>query len=402
METVVVGGGIAGIAAAVRCEALGHRVTVYDPCPLGGLAQTAEPAPGWTIETGPHTFLGRSRQLLSLVDGLGLAGEVVPLDGGARFLRRWGRLRRFPLGLGELLRVVAGIFRSPASGPSVRDWFAARFGTSVADEVVGGLVTGIWAAGPEQLDMAACFPALHASGSVLRYLRRPRAPGGTFTLAGGLGRIGTAAAGKLRHVATAVDEVVQRGKGWVLRVGGAEVEAEAVVVACPAWRLGALLPWMEVPNFEYAPILGAHWLSGSAAFPPGFGYLAGPREGAAVLGTIFTSCLFPGRVPGGSFGGVTLLGGTREPGAVELDEVAVRDRLATEHRALTGRSVSIDALHLVRRPRAVALPTLGHRERLQSLSALPARLALAGAWCGAGAMDDAAGSGFDAAERVVA
>lgn len=402
MDVAVVGGGIAGIAAAARLEALGHRPTIYDPGTLGGLAHTAEPLPGWTVETGPHTFLGRSRHLLELLGLLGLRDEVVPLPAGARFLRRWGRLRRFPLALGEVLRVVVGLVRNPASGPSVRDWFAARFGRSVADEVVGAVVTGIWAASPGQLDMASCFPSLHQSGSILRFLRRPREPRGTFTLVQGLGRIGVAAQSRFMHVATEIHEVVPRGQGWVLRSEGEEVRTEAVVLAVPGWRAGALLPWTGVPGVRYAPILGAHWLSGDAAFPPGFGYLAAPAEGAPVLGTIFTSFLFPGRVPSGTRGGVTLLGGTREPGAVDLDDAAVRDRLAREHRALTGHTLSLDALYLVRRPRAVALPTPGHASRVASIRTPAPRLALAGAWCGAGAMDDAARSGFEAANQVCA
>ncbi len=399
MDAIVVGGGIAGIAAAARLRALGHGVRIVDPGPLGGLAQTLEPLPGWRIEAGPTTFLGRSRAIFALLDLLGLQREVTPLGGSARYLRRGGRLRRFPFRLAELPGLLLGLFRRPASGPSVRDWFAARLGASVADEVVGGLVTGIWATEAEKLEMESCFPSLFAAGSLWAAMRAPSAGKGTFTLGSGIGAIGAAAA--LSHVATSVDVVERRGDRWVATTSEGALEAEALVVAVPGWKLRGLCPWLAVPPFEYAPILGAHWLSPDAAFPRGFGYLAGPREGAAVLGTLFTSSIFPERAPAGLKAGATLLGGTRDPAAVDLSDAAVRDRIATEHRVLTGRSVTLDALHLVRRPHAVAIPGLGHAARLRKLAALPPRFALAGAWCGGGSMDDAARSGFAAADRVV-
>ncbi|MBM4365793.1 MAG: FAD-dependent oxidoreductase [Deltaproteobacteria bacterium] len=400
MDTIVVGGGIAGIAAAARLLALGHTVRVVDPGPLGGLAQTLEPLPGWRIEAGPTTFLGRSRAVFELLGLLGLSEAVVPLAGGARYLRRGGRLRRFPFRLAELPGLLLGLFRRPESGPSVRDWFAARLGTSVADEVVGGLVTGIWATGPEALEMESCFPSLFSARSLWAAMRAPSAGRGTFTLRDGLGAIGAAA--QLHHVATTVQNVERQGDRWVATTSEGALEAEALVVAVPGWTLRGLCPWLAAPEFAYSPILGAHWLSPDAAFPRGFGYLAGPREGAAVLGTLFTSSIFPGRAPAGLLAGATLLGGTRDPAAVELSDAAVRDRIAAEHWALTGRRITIDALHLVRRPRAVAIPGIGHAARLQKLSSLPPRFALAGAWCGGGAMDDAARSGLAAAHRVTA
>ena len=75
--------------------------------------------------------------------------------------------------------------------------------------------------------------------------------------------------------------------------------------------------------------------------------------------------------------------------------------IEAEHLALTGRPVTLTGLHLVRHPRAVAVPTLGTAARLSALC-VPDGLALAGAWMGSGAMEDAARSGTEAAERLAA
>ena len=53
IKTLVVGGGFGGIAAALRCRAMGHKVTIIDKLSkLGGRAQVIE-RNGYKYDTGP-------------------------------------------------------------------------------------------------------------------------------------------------------------------------------------------------------------------------------------------------------------------------------------------------------------------------------------------------------------
>ena len=53
INTLVVGGGFGGIAAALRCKAMGHNVTIIDKLSkLGGRAQVIE-RNGYKYDTGP-------------------------------------------------------------------------------------------------------------------------------------------------------------------------------------------------------------------------------------------------------------------------------------------------------------------------------------------------------------
>lgn len=424
---VVVGGGLAGVSAAMRARELGAQVRIVDPGLLGGTARTAEPVPGWKIELGPHTFTHRSAELVALLSRLGLRDDIVPLGAGAkvRYLRRGGALcaNARALRLGELWSLFWGLFSRAQTAPDadMRTWASARFGPRVADEVVAAFVTGIWAAGPEELEMASAFPMIEAGvrteGSVfgaLRAIRRsgvtPPLASGTWTVRGGLGRIGEAAEAALsgERKRGRVLGVARRGAGWCVDTNEGEVEGDQVVCALPTWQAAPLLaPLSEAAaeglrSVKYSPILAAHWLSRDAAFPAGFGYLSGPAEGAKVLGTLFTSDLFPDRTPAGLRSGATLIGGTRDPDAVNLDDQGVRARIEEEHRQLTGRTLSFEHLHLVRHARAVAVPAPGHAKLRQQLHAsLPEGLVLAGAWDGSGAMEDAARSGREAADRLM-
>ncbi|GAA1250434.1 hydroxysqualene dehydroxylase HpnE [Kitasatospora nipponensis] len=103
-RAVVVGGGLAGITAALRLAEAGRRVTLLEARPrLGGLAfsfQRGELA----VDNGQHVFLRCCTAYRGLVERLGAGGEVeiqprldVPVLSvhGAR--RRLGRLRRAAL-----------------------------------------------------------------------------------------------------------------------------------------------------------------------------------------------------------------------------------------------------------------------------------------------------------------
>ncbi|MEU0067709.1 FAD-dependent oxidoreductase, partial [Streptomyces albidoflavus] len=98
-EAVVVGGGLAGTAAALALADAGLRVTLLEGRPrLGGLAFSFQRG-GLTVDNGQHVYLRcctAYRWFLDRVDGAALAPvqdrlDVPVLDGGRG---RLGRLRR--------------------------------------------------------------------------------------------------------------------------------------------------------------------------------------------------------------------------------------------------------------------------------------------------------------------
>ena len=79
MKILVVGGGIAGLAAARRLEALlpdAELVLLEREAELGGKIRT-ERVDGFVIEAAPDSFLARKERGVGLCEELGLGDELV-------------------------------------------------------------------------------------------------------------------------------------------------------------------------------------------------------------------------------------------------------------------------------------------------------------------------------------
>ncbi|WP_280255291.1 hydroxysqualene dehydroxylase HpnE [Nocardia wallacei] len=75
-RVAVVGGGLAGITAALGCADAGHRVTLFESRNrLGGLTYSFDRA-GLAVDNGQHVFLRCCDRYRALLTRLGVAGEV--------------------------------------------------------------------------------------------------------------------------------------------------------------------------------------------------------------------------------------------------------------------------------------------------------------------------------------
>ena len=77
-HVAVVGGGFAGLAAAVRLARAGARVTLLERRPfLGGRAYSfADPVTGDVVDNGPHALMGAYTEALDFLREIGAAGKV--------------------------------------------------------------------------------------------------------------------------------------------------------------------------------------------------------------------------------------------------------------------------------------------------------------------------------------
>jgi oxygen-dependent protoporphyrinogen oxidase len=106
----VVGGGIAGLAAAWFLERRDVEVELHEASDrVGGKILTGDVG-GRPVELGPDAFLARMHEGVELVRALGLGDELVAPATGRAYLLLGGRLRALPEGL------VLGV---PSSVPAV-------------------------------------------------------------------------------------------------------------------------------------------------------------------------------------------------------------------------------------------------------------------------------------------
>ena len=185
-DVIVVGAGLAGLAAAQQATRGGARVLVLDGQPPGGRARTDE-HDGYLFNRGPHAlYLGGHAQ--RVLDSLGVdiaggspstdafasrAGQIATLPSGMRTLVSSKVLGfRGKLAIGSLLGRFAKIPTADLAAVSVRRWLDTLRLPADAEALVLALIRlASYANAPDELSAeVAVGQVQQALGSGVRYL----------------------------------------------------------------------------------------------------------------------------------------------------------------------------------------------------------------------------------------
>jgi oxygen-dependent protoporphyrinogen oxidase len=93
-------------------------------------------------------------------------------------------------------------------------------------------------------------------------------------------------------------------------------------------------------------------------------------ERRRILGTLFSSTLFPGRAPEGHVALTTFIGGMRQPELAELDERELLQVVQEELGRLVGVTAPPVFAHVKRWPRAIPQYTLGYQRFKDAIAAV--------------------------------
>jgi oxygen-dependent protoporphyrinogen oxidase len=296
-HVLIVGGGIAGLAAAERLAgAKGVRVTVLEASERFGGCIATERADGFVMEQGPDVILAAKPAAVELAGRLGIVHRLIGTNPASRgaYIKSRGRLLPLPQGmtglipsrLGALmttpllspfgkLRAAAEWFVPPAErndAESVRAFVVRRLGREAYDRMVEPLLAGVFAGDGAQLSLDATFPRLRAMeeahGGILRGMvasRRTKAapaehragPPGVPTSAflsfvSGMAELPealvshlTRAGVQLRPLVRVASVAPRAGDGRampaVLLDDGSQLEADGLIIATPIVATASLL-----------------------------------------------------------------------------------------------------------------------------------------------------------------
>jgi oxygen-dependent protoporphyrinogen oxidase len=386
MRIAIVGGGIAGLAAAYELEKA--RVaeaqvdyTLYEERARLGGSLSSEIVNGAVLERGPDSFLTEKPAATELCRELGLGGELLPSNDAARktYIVVRNRLVALPDGLmflvptklvptaltrlfGLRTKIRMGLELLHPPRPSGGDESVAalvrrHFGQEAVDRLADPLLSGIYGGDAEQLSAQTVLPRLvemetkHGSltrGMLAAHKRmRDAAKNSTgpmrkappiFTaLRGGMSQLVDALVARIDpasvRAGTPVSAIRKTAGGWIVEAGGTQEEYEGLIMAAPAWATGELLSPVdtalgsELAEIPYSSSISLNLVYDEAkigTLPEGFGFLVPAVEGRAMLACTFVHRKFLGRTPPGKAVFRAFLGGmNHEALLAESDEVLV-------------------------------------------------------------------------------
>jgi len=345
MTVVVVGAGVAGLAAAWELTRAGTDVAVLESERRPGGVVVTERQGGFVVEGGPDGWLATEPHIPALAQELGIAGRIV---------------------------------RQAARGSLL--WTGTTF-----ERLEEGRAAAL-------LGIQARLEDLQA---------------GFASFAGGMAELSDALAASLGgriKMPLGVTGIAQAGATWRLAVtGGMVVEADAVVLALPVYSAARLLEAAGVAGARDLEVAYFPSLTVSLAYREaqigrpleGTGFVTSPDAGGAIRAVTFASRKYPGRAPGGHVLLRAFLAPVEgEPAVVAHQEL--RDVLSLTGEPLWSRTF-FWSRGIPRYPRGHAPRVADVRQRLERLPPL----AIAGAGLDGTGVSACVKSGREAARAVL-
>jgi oxygen-dependent protoporphyrinogen oxidase len=410
VDVAIIGGGIAGLAAAYELQIRGVSVRILEAAARPGGVITTERFDGWVIDGGPDSMLVQKPAAVALCRELGIADRLIPtLTPRTAYVMRDGRLHAlaegsflgFPLRFGALARLslftVGGKLRLASElvmprregddDESIGAFVRRRFGEEAVEYLAEPLLAGIHAGDVERLSMRALFPRLleaeRQSGSVLRAFRALRvttSPQGAFvSLPGGTGELVDTLTAAL-----APDVVMTGSRATDLRRAGTltvessagPVQARAVILAVPAYVAGSLLRGFDttiaalcdaVPYASTATVAFGYRRDQISHPLNGTGFVVPRVERSALLAGTWVTSKWAGRAPAGHVLLRGFLGGGRDPNRLDSSDEDLIDAARAELGDLLGITGAPLVTRLFRWTRQSPQYEVGHLQRVATI-----------------------------------
>ena len=427
---IVVGGGIAGLAAAHhlaelnRERSLGVELMLLEASPRLGGAIATERVNDFLVEAGPDSFITEKPSALRLCERLGLTSRLVSTqatyqkiyivhDGRLVFLpegffllaptRFWPLVQTPLFSWGGKLRMAAELFL-PYGGQdgdeSLGSFVRRRLGAEALERVAQPLVGGIYASDPEKLSLAATMPRfqemerdkhsiIRAMWSEQKRRARNRESGSGarwslfVTLANGMQEFVDAIAKTLPEGSVRLNSPVtnlsrdESQKRWRITIETSEsFDADALILAIPAFRAAETLGDIasdagdELKKIIYASTATVSLAYRSDNFPSkldSFGFVVPAIERRKIMACTFSSMKYPGRAPAGYVLLRAFVGGSLQPELFQDDDAAMEKNAREDLADLLGVTAQPIFSRIWRHPNSMPQYHIGHLARVQRI-----------------------------------
>ena len=413
-DVVIIGAGIAGLAAAWELKQSGLQPLILEQSGRAGGVIVSDRVDGFVIDGGPDSILVQKPAAIELCAELGIADRLFPTTPPrSAFVVRHGRLTELPeasflgiptkvgpfittslFSLPGKLRMATEVLR-PASShadESIGSFIRRRFGSEAVDYLAEPLLAGIHAGDVEQLSIHSLFPRLvsleRSHGSVLRGLssvmaKAPKSSTGPFvSLPTGVGELPEALTAALGRDAIRYHTRVMQISGaspYKLTLDtDASIYAHRVVVAVPAWAASPMFRSLdpvlarvcaEIPYASSATVFLGLQRSQIAHPMNGSGFVVPRVERKALMAGTWVSSKWPHRAPEGYALLRAFLGGATNPDVLDRNDNALVALAFDELKSLLGITGEPSLVRVYRWPRATPQYTVGHADRVRQIEA---------------------------------
>jgi len=377
LETLVVGGGISGLASAWQLNQDGHEVQLWESKPdCGGKIQTFS-SHGYTTERSASMVLNFRPEVSGFLDDSGLGEhKLLRAPTSRRYVINQGTLQNVPMSMGGMLfsplwsmpgklrlMLEPFVLKGAAPNESVADFIRRRLGNEMLDKAMSAYISGTLASDPELADSQSVLPhlialeqrygSLTAGAFARKVLNRKKASATEgFAFQGGMSTMIEVLRRPLQariRTGHSLAHISRHGRYWAVTAKTDQGEQNCLVknliLSTPAPVSARLLKMIHpelgaaLKEIEYAPVsvvhLGYHKQQIKHSLE-GTGFLTPWKEQLKLNGSMWMHSLFPGRAPQDHVLMSNYLGGARRPEVAHWSEQKRIDTVCAELKSLIG------------------------------------------------------------------
>ena len=428
-RVAIIGGGVAGLAAAHRVVELAKEnslnidLTLLEASPRLGGSIATEKIGDFLVEAGADSFITEKPWALRLCERLGLSSRLVSTQAAYQKIYVVNRGKLVPLPIGFFLIaptrfwpfVYSPLFSWPGKlriaaeivlprgrndqDESLGSFVRRRFGAETLERVAQPLIGGIYASDPDQLSLTATMPRYkemeRSKRSIIRAMwseqrRRARSESGSgarwslfVTLAGGMQELIDSIVQRIPKSAMRLDSPAthlshdREKKSWRIAVGNSEsITADAVVIATPAFQAANIIEPItsdaaaELKQIAYASTSTVSLGYGRKDFPrppDSFGFVVPAVEQRKIMACTFSSLKYPGRAPEDHILLRAFVGGALQPELFADDDATMLKNVRGELASLLGVVAEPVLSRIWRHPKSMPQYRVGHAARVERI-----------------------------------